>query len=259
MDAELIMMTPRRSSTLSPELTGIWSSRVQSRYEQKLLRLLWILTSSILVIFFIETINHLALVPFAAFLISGIFLLILEIYTKRLPYIAILVSQGIIFVTATYIRLYTLFSQQSSFLDNPNFPLLPDLLGLVLGFIILIRICIGIELMWFYKCYERVRVPLSRYPKENLYSFETNLQLVSSEVQQEFIEESPIFRIRHLFIYIFLSVCLLVLLLLPLWINLLLGILIYPYILLIPGILVLLIVMAFFSPRFEKSKEEIRE
>ncbi len=257
MDVEFIMMTPRGSSTLSPDLTGIWVSRLQSKYEQNLLRLLWISTSSILFIFFIETIDQLALVTFATFLMSGIFILILEIYTKKLPYVTIPVSQGVIFITATYIQFYTLFTQQSSFLDNPNFPLLPDLLGLVLGFIILIRIFIGIELIWYHKRYERVRVPLSRYPKENLSTFETNLQLVSSEVQQEFLEESPNFRIGHLFFYIFFSSCLILLMLLPLWINLFLGILIYPYILLIPGILGLLMMLVYFPPRIKNSKQEL--
>ncbi|MFX1282819.1 MAG: hypothetical protein ACFFB5_04155 [Promethearchaeota archaeon] len=239
-------MNSHKNSTLSPELIGIWISRGYSRYTQALLRILWASTGSILLIIFIEIINHLGLVPVAAFLISGGIILSLEYYTSKIPHITIPFSQGVIIVLAGYIQYYTLLSQQTGFLDSPNIPLLPDLLSMILGIAILIRTVTGIELIRRNKENKNARVPLSGYSREALITFETNLHLASSQIQKEFSDKQPIFAIKQLLTYIFFSIGLLLILLTPLWLNLLLDVVIYPYILLIPGILGSLLMVFYF-------------
>lgn len=257
MGGEFIMNSDI-SSTLSPELTGIWISRGHSNYMKTLLRIFWASTGFILLIILIETINQIGLVPVAAFLISGSIILSLEFYTSRFPHITIPLNQGVIFILAVYIHFYNLLSQQVGFFDRPNIPLLPDLLSLVLGVIILIRIVIGVELIRLNRQYQNVRVPLSGYPRGALITFETNLQLTTSQVKKEFLNEPPKFAIKQLFNHFFFSISLLLMLLTPLWLNLLLDVVIYPYILLIPGILVLLLILIYFPPKVRESdsKEE---
>ncbi len=247
-------MNPHASSPLSPELIGIWSSRVQSIYERNLQHIFRASTGLILLIILIETINQIGLVPVAAFLISGVIILTLEFYAAKIPYITIPISQGVIFIGAVYIHFYNLFSQQSGFLDSPYFPLLPDLLGFVLGIVISIRIVIGMELIKLERQYQYARVPLSGHSREALEAFETNLQLVSTEVKREFLEEFPKYRIKHLFSHFIFSFSLLLFLLIPLWLNIVLDVIIYPYILLIPGVLGLLIMILFFSPKAKNSQ-----
>ena len=244
------------SSPLSPELVGIWSSRVQLKYERKLRFFFWASTGSILLIILFETINQLGLVPVAAFLISGTIILSLEFYTNKFPHITIPLSQVVIFIAAAYIKFYNLFSQQLGFFDSPNFPLLPDLLSLVLGIAILIRIIIGMELIKLNRQYQNARVPLTGYQSEALATFETNLQLTSDNVKREFLEEPSEFEIKQLFSYVLFSISLLFALLIPLWLNIFLGVILYPYILLIPVILILLLLMLYFSPKVRISESE---
>lgn len=245
-------MSPDYKS-LSPELTGIWSSREKSNSEKDLLRLFWISTGIIILLIFVETITLLGLVPVAAFLISCTIILTLEIYTMqtKYPHVTIPVSQGVIILVASYLKFYRLFSLQSGVLERPNFPLFPDILGVVLGMVILFRIIVGLGIIRLNRYYQNARIPLSRYPRENLATFESNLQLISSEVRREFREELPQYGIGRLLLFFLFSISLLVVLLIPLWLNLIVNIIIYPYILLIPVIIGILLLIIFFPPKSE--------
>lgn len=253
MDGKLV------SAPLSPDLIGIWSSRAQQRYEIILYRIFGLSTGSILIIFFIKTVSRIGLIPVAAFLLSSIIIISLEIYTNKLPHITIPLSQGVIFIVAAYNQFYNLFSQQFSFLDRPIFPLLPDLLSLILGFTILIRIIIGLEIIRYKRRYWNARTPLSGYPRESLANFEINLQLVSDDVKQEFSEELPSARIKIVFSYTLFITLFLLILLFPLWLNLLFDFVIYPYIFLIPGFLIILLSIIFFSPHVRNLESEEEE
>ncbi|MFX0013797.1 MAG: hypothetical protein ACFFB2_03455 [Promethearchaeota archaeon] len=242
-------MSSSLSSPLSPELIGIWSSRAQSKYEKNIQLLFWISTGLIFFLLLIETINQISLVPVTAFLIAVVIVLPLEIYTTKLPHISIPISQGVVFIMATYIHFYNLFSQQQGFFDNPNYPLLPNLLDIFLGITILFRIIMGLELMKLNKWYQNARIPLSSIQEEALLIFESNLQLTSNKVRHEFIEEAPKIRVKYLYSHIFFCISLLMLLLIPLLLYFLLDVIIYPYILLIPGILISLLLIIYFSSK----------
>ncbi|UCE14178.1 MAG: hypothetical protein JSV04_03125 [Candidatus Heimdallarchaeota archaeon] len=250
-------MSPNFKS-LSPELTGMWSSREKSNFEKDLLGLFWVSTGVIILLIFVETISLLGLVPVAAFLISCTIILTLEIYTaqSKYPYITIPVSQVVIILVASYLQFYRLFSLQSGILESPNFPLLPDLLGIVLGIVILLRAILGLGIIRLSRCYQNARVPLSRYPQESLATFESNLQLVSSEVRREFREESPQYGIGRLLLFVLFCITLLIVLLIPLWLNIVLNIIVYPYIVLIPVILGILVLIVFFPPKIKETTPE---
>lgn len=247
MDGQFIMSSPT-SSPLSPDLIGIWSVRVQSKFERFLQLFYWISTFFILMIILIEIITQISLVPVAAFLISGSIILTLEFYTSKYPEITVPISQGVILIVASYLHFYNL-SQQVGFFDKPNFPLFPNLFGIILGIAILGRIVIGLELIRLKRWHQNARIPLSPYQEEALTIFQTNLLLTSSNVKQEFLEEHPRIKLNRFFSYNLFSICLLFFLLIPLWLNIFFNVIIYPYILLIPGIFVTLFIILYFSSK----------
>ena len=250
-------MSSSTSSPLSPELIGIWSGRVRSKFEGIVQLFFSASTIIIILIILLEIINQISLVPVAAFLISGSTILTLEFYTRKHPEITVPISQGVILVVASYLHFYNL-SQQVGFFDKPNFPLFPNLFGLILGLAILMRIVLGLELVRQKRWHQNARIPISHYQEEALTIFQTNLLLSSSNVKQEFLEEIPRRKLSRLFSYILFSISLLIFLLIPLWLNMFFNIIIYPYILLIPGTFVVLIVVLYFSriDRISVEKEE---
>ncbi len=234
-------------SPLSEELPGIWISRPLSEYHRNIFRIFRFCTAIIFTALIIKVIFQIGLVPVGLLLISGTIILALELYIPRFPHIAIPLNHLAVFICLTYLHLYNIFSQQSYIFEAVNYSILPDLIELFLGIIILIRIIIGFELIRLFQRYRNARIPLSRFPIKNLQTFEVNLQLTSSK--HEYFEESSRSRLKSIFSYIFITISLLFILLIPLWLVLLGFRGIYPYILLIPFILATLAILAYFPPR----------
>jgi hypothetical protein len=240
-------MSSDNISPLSEELTGIWALRPLSEYHKQIFQLFRFCTVIIFSVLFIKVILQIGLVPVALLLVSGTIILVLELYSARFPHIAIPLNQLVVFICLTYLHLHSLFSQQSVIFEAINYSILPDLIELFLGIIILIRIIIGIELIRLFKRYQHARIPLSRFPLRSLQAFEINLQLTSSEF--EYSEESSRFRLKTIFSSVIISICLLIILLIPLWLVLLGFEGIYPYIIVIPFVLVTLLILVYFPPR----------
>ncbi|MFX1516629.1 MAG: hypothetical protein ACFFC6_09990 [Promethearchaeota archaeon] len=248
-------MNSSTNSPLSPELIGIWSVRARSKFERLIQLLFWISTGFILLIILIEILDQISLVPVTIFLISGSIILTLEFYTNKHPEITIPISQGVILIAASYLHFYNL-SQQMRFYDMPNFPLIPNLFGIILGLVISLRIVIGLELIKQKRWHQNARIPLSRYQKEAFTIFQTNLFLTSSKVKDEFLEEIPRIKLKQLFSSIFFYISLIFFLLIPLWLNIFFNVVIYPYILLIPGTFVTLLMIFYFSTIAKTSIEK---
>ncbi|MFX0122629.1 MAG: hypothetical protein ACFFAE_03270 [Candidatus Hodarchaeota archaeon] len=248
-------MSSSTSSPLSRELIGIWSVRVRSKFEGWLQLFFWTTTCLIFMIILIEIINQISLVPVVAFLISGSMILTLEFYTPKHPEITFPISQGVILIVASYLHFYNL-SLQAGFFDKPNFPLFPNLFGIILGITMLVRIVLGLELIKQKRWHQNARIPLSHYQEEALTIFQTNLLLSSSNVKKEFLEEFPIIKLRRLFSHVLFSISLLFFLLIPLWLNIFFNVIIYPYILLIPGTFVALLMVLYFSTKNRISIEK---
>ncbi|MHA2327721.1 MAG: hypothetical protein ACXACR_04305, partial [Candidatus Hodarchaeales archaeon] len=209
-------MTFTDKNFLNLDLIGYWSFRRPSKYHKTLILIYRSCTSCFLLIILLQTILNLRLVLVAAFLIATSFIVVLDAFSPKFPQLTFPISQTVLFILPTYMQFFILFSQQSSFLDNPNFSVFPDLFGFLLGIVSIIRIIIGIELIRVNRDYKNARVPLSNYNKENLSTFEKNMQLTSSEIQNEFKEEPVRVRMRFLFIYVFFTIILMFILLIPL-------------------------------------------
>lgn len=241
-------MNSTSSSPLSPELIGVWSIRTRSKSELWILLFYLITTVSTLFLILIEIILQIGLVPVAAFLISASIVITLEFYTRKYPEITVPISQMVILIVASYLHFYNL-SQKIGFFDQPNFPLFPSLLGFVLGIVILMRTIIGLELIRRKRWHHNARTPLSHYQEEAFTLFQANLLLSSMILPQEFLEESPYNNLKRIFSFFGFSIGLLVLFLVPLWLNMFFNVIIYPYILLIPGFFVTLFIIFYFSSR----------
>jgi len=247
MDGKIIMNSTS-SSPLSPELIGVWSVRGRSKSELYFQLFYLLTTFSTLFLILIELIPVIELVPVAAFLISASIIITLEFYTRKHPEITVVISQMVILIVTSYLHFYNL-SQQIGFFDKPNFPLFPSPLGIILGIVILVRTIIGLELIRRKRWYQNARTPLSHYQEETLTLFQTNLLLASGNLPQEFLEESPRGNIKRTFSFLSFTIGLLFLLLVPLWLNMFFNVIIYPYILLIPGLFVTLFIVFYFSSR----------
>ena len=240
-------MNSTSSSPLSPELIGVWSVRAQSKSEL-FIQLFYLITTFLTLFLILIKITKIGLVPVAAFLISASIIITLEFYTRKHPEITVPISQGVILIVTSYLHFYNL-SQQIGFFDKPNFPLFPSPLGIVLGIAILVRTIIGLQLIRRKRWYQNARTPLSHYQEETLTIFQTNLLLSSRILPQEFLEESPHNNFKRLLFFLSFTIGLLFLLLVPLWLNMFFNVIIYPYILLIPGFFVTLFIIFYFSSR----------
>jgi hypothetical protein len=245
MDGEFGMSTTS-SSPLSPELIGIWSPRARSNYERFLQFIYWITTFLTLLLLLIDIIVQISLVPVAAFLISTSIIVAFEFYTRKHPEITVPISQGVILTVASYLHFYNL-SQQIGFFDKPSFPLFPSLFGILLGIIILIRTFIGLQLIRQKRWHHNARTPLSHYQEESFTIFRNNLLLSSNIGEEEFGEELPQKNLRRFFLFILFAIGLLFLSLMPLWLNMFFTVIIYPYIVLIPGVFVSLFLIIYIS------------
>jgi O-antigen/teichoic acid export membrane protein len=210
--------------SLSSELSDVWSLRPKSRYEKHLSLFFVLSTILIYVVILLRFLPYIGLIPVAAFLITGTFIIILEIYRDHYQRISFPVSQLVILILAVYIELYILFSQQTETWGAIRFSLIPNFISIVLGVLFTIRILLG----------------------ETLKTFETNLQLISSKLRHEFEDNTPKYRPKWLLFSG--SSCLLVTFfaLIPLWLSVT-GYYIYPYILLIPGVLLTVLLMIYDS------------
>jgi len=232
--------------SLSSELSDVWSLRPKSRYEKHLSLFFVLSTILIYVVILLRFLPYIGLIPVAAFLITGTFIIILEIYRDHYQRISFPVSQLVILILAVYIELYILFSQQTETWGAIRFSLIPNFISIVLGVLFTIRILLGTELVRFNQDYKESRTPLSQYTQETLKTFETNLQLISSKLRHEFEDNTPKYRPKWLLFSG--SSCLLVTFfaLIPLWLSVT-GYYIYPYILLIPGVLLTVLLMIYDS------------
>ena len=70
------------------------------------------------------------------------------------------------------------------------------------------------------------------------------------------LEEKPSIKLSRLFSYILFGISLLFFLLIPLWLNIFFNVIIYPYILLIPGTFVILSMVLYFSTKVQTSIEK---
>ena len=248
-------MSLQKISPLSEELSGIWILRPPSQYYKQILRLFRLCTSVIFMFLIIKVIFQLDLVPVAVLLISGTIIIVLEIYTPRIPYVVIPLNHLIVIICVTYMYIYSLFSQQQFIFEAINFSILPDIVELLLGLVILVRIVAGIELTRLTKRYEYARTPLSKNPLKSLQTFETNLQLTTTALRDEFSEEPLYFKLKAIFSYIFIAVSILSILLLPMWMVMLEIEGIYPYILLIPSTLIILLMLVYLPPKNTNSEK----
>ncbi|MFW9905006.1 MAG: hypothetical protein ACFFFH_11780 [Candidatus Thorarchaeota archaeon] len=239
-------MSTTSTSPLSPNLIGVWSIRARSNYERFLQFIHWITTFLTLLLILIDIIIQISLVPVAAFLISTSLILTLEFYMSKHPEITVPISQGAILAVASYLYFYNL-SQQIGFFDRPSFPLVPNLFGIILGIIILIRTLIGLQVIKLKRWHQNARTPLSHYQEESLTIFRNNLLLSSNITEQEFCDELPQKNIKRLFLFILFTIGLLFLLLIPLWLNIFFSVIIYPYIFLIPGVFISLFLILYIS------------
>jgi len=248
-------MSLQKFSPLSEELTGIWMLRPKSQYYKQILRLFRLCTLAIFLFLFFKVIYQIGLIPVVVLLISGIIILVLEIYTPRIPQVVIPLNHLVIVICITYMYIYSLFSQQQFIFEAITFSILPNIVEIILGVFIFIRIVIGIELTRLTNRYQYARIPISKNPLKSLHTFETNLQLTTSAVKDEFSEESLFLKIKTIFSYIFLAVSILSILLFPMWMAMLEIEGIYPYILLIPSILIILLMLIYLPPKNTISEE----
>ncbi|MFW9825385.1 MAG: hypothetical protein ACFFE4_20760 [Candidatus Thorarchaeota archaeon] len=224
---------------LSTELSGFWIQRSNADYINSLFRIYYLSTSLSLIIIFYEVIRHLTLVPVAAFLISGVAIIFLDFYSPRRFSIIFPSTSIILILLAGYVQFYLLFIQNST-RSSPSISLFPDLIQIILGIIFSLRILIGLRINKSMKHYQKSYIPYSKNQKALLETFESNLELLSNQIAKEFDLEVTTLHLRRIFKYWIISIGIVCILLIPLWLNIYFGILIYPYLLIIPGAVVAL-------------------
>jgi hypothetical protein len=230
----------KRLVTINPELPGYWIKRKTSNILKSTIRLDVILTFLIFGLVSVEVLLNLSLVTVATFIITAVSMVFLVINYEKYPLVTIPLSQIVVMFLVGYVHLVITNSLSIS-------KLTPDLINLVLGTLIAIRVFIGMYIIRMHFHYSRARTPVSKNIQDSLHLFETHLKLTETKMNQ-FREESSS-NLRTFFINILVIFLILGLLLIPLWMNLIFNIMIYPYIILIPSILLSFVFLVLYLQR----------
>jgi len=226
---------------LNPEFPGYWSKRESSNLFKTILRLDVILTILIFGLISVEVLFNLSVVTVAALIITSVGVIFLLVNYEKYPLVTIPLSQITVLLLVGYIHLIITNSLTIS-------QLIPEPINLVLGTLITIRVFIGMYIIRTHLHYLKACVPVSKNIQDSLNLFETHLKLSESKEEHEFNEET----FSNLIAYsrnIFVIFLLLGILLIPLWMNMIFNVLIYPYILLIPSLLLILLILIVYLRR----------
>jgi len=190
----------------------------------------------------LEVLFNLSVVTVATLIVTSVSIIFLLLNNEKYPLVTIPLSQIVVLLLVGYIHLIITNTLSIS-------RLIPEPINIVLGTLIAIRVFAGMYIVRMHLHYSKARVPVSKNIQDSFYLFETHLKL--TKMEHEFNEESfstlfAFFR-NILAIFIILGV-----LLIPLWIYMIFNVIIYPYILLIPTILLLLIVLIVYLQRTTK-------
>ena len=225
--------------TMNPEFPGYWSKRKSSDSIRVILRFDMILTLIIFGLISLEILYNLSVITVATLVITSVSTIFLLLNYEKYPLVTVPLSQIIVLFLVGYIHLVIT--------DSLVIKLIPEPINLILGVLITIRIFISMYIIRMHLHYSKARVPVSKSVQESLELFETHLKLV--EARKDIFTEEPL-SILLLFLRNISTIFLVLgLLLIPLWMNMFLKILIYPYILLIPFLLLLLIILVIYLQR----------
>ena len=227
--------------TLNSEFPGYWTIRKSSHLFKSVLQFDVILTILIFGLVSLEVLFNLSVVTVAALIITSVSLIFLILNYEKYPLVTIPLSQIIVVSLVGYIHLIITNSFTISRLT-------PEPINLVLGLLITIRVFIGMYILRMHLHYSRTLTPVSKNIQDSLLLFETHLRLTETKMEQEFKEE-PFSNLLAFFRNILAIFLTLGLLLIPLWINLIFNVPIYPYFLLIPAILLFLLVLIVYLRR----------
>ncbi len=227
--------------TLNSEFPGYWTIRKSSHLFKLVLQFDVILTILIFGLVSLEVLFNLSVVTVAALIITSVSIIFLILNYEKYPLVTIPLSQIIVVSLVGYIHLIITKTLTISRLT-------PEPIDLIFGLLITIRVFIGMYILRMHLHYSRTRVPVSKNIQDSLLLFETHLRLTETKMEQEFKEE-PLSNLLAFFRNILAIFLTLGLLLIPLWINLIFNILIYPYFLLIPAIILFLLVLIMYLRR----------
>ncbi|MHA1543378.1 MAG: hypothetical protein ACTSQH_10425 [Candidatus Hodarchaeales archaeon] len=225
--------------TLNPEFPGYWSKKKSSESIRVISLFDVTLTLIIFGLVSLEILYNLSVITVATLVITSVSTIFLSLNYKKYPLVTVPLSQIIVLFLVGYIHLII----TSSF----TIRLIPEPINLILGVLITIRLFIGMYIVRMHLHYSKARVPVSKSVQESLKLFETHLKLIETR-KDSFAEEA----LSTLLLFLRnISVIFLVLgfLLIPLWMNMFFNVLIYPYILLIPSLLLLLLVLVIYLQR----------
>ncbi|MCK4848077.1 MAG: hypothetical protein KAT16_03555 [Candidatus Heimdallarchaeota archaeon] len=227
--------------TINPEFPGYWKRRKSSNLIKSSLRFDVILTILIFGLVSVEILFNLSVVTAATLFITSVSIIFCLLNYEKYPLVTIPLSQIIAVFLVGYIHLIITNSLTRS-------RLIPEPINLVLGILITLRVFIGMFIIRMHLHYSKARVPVSKNIQDSLHLFETHLKLTETKIEHEFNQE-PFSNLLTFFRNIFAIFVILGILLIPLWMNMVLNILIYPYILLIPSILLVLLILILYLQR----------
>ncbi|MHA1944551.1 MAG: hypothetical protein ACXAC6_01850 [Candidatus Hodarchaeales archaeon] len=225
--------------TMNPEFPGYWSKKQSPQSIRVISRFDVILTLIIFGIVSLEILYNLSVITVATLVITSVSIIFLLINYEKYPLVTVPLSQIIVLFLIGYIHLVIT--------NSLTIRLIPEPINLILGILITIRLFIGMYIIRMHLHYSKARVPVSKNIQESLKLFETHLKLI--ETRKDSFKEEPV-TILLIFLRNILAIFLVLgFLLIPLWMNMFFNMLIYPYILLIPSLILLLVVLVIYLQR----------
>jgi hypothetical protein len=225
--------------TMNPEFPGYWSKKNSSESIKVISRIDATLTLIIFGLVSLEILYNLSVITVATLVITSVSTIFLLLNYEKYPMVTVPLSQIIVLFLVGYIHLVIA--------ESLVIRLIPEPINLILGVLITIRLFIGMYIVRMHLHYSKARVPASKGVQESLKLFETHLKLIETR-KDSFTEES--FSTLLLFLRNISAIFLVLgFLLIPLWMNMFFNILIYPYILLIPSLILLLLFLVIYLQR----------
>ena len=226
--------------TLNPEFPGYWSKKESPENVKKMRKIDVVTTILIFGFVSLEVLYNLSVVTVASLVIASVSTIFLLLNYEKYPLITVPLSQFTVLLLVGYIHLVITNSLTI-------IKLTPEPVNILLGIFITIRMFIGMYIIRMHLHYSKARIPVSKNIQESLHIFESHLKL--TETRKNIFSQEQIPNLFTYFRNIIGIFIVLGVLLIPLWLNMFFNVLIYPYIILIPSILLLLLILMIYFQR----------
>ncbi len=225
---------------LDTGLSGYWVKRQNPKLVDQVLKLDYILTTLIIGLLGFYILTNLSLLTFSLLLIAITSLFFLELNLSKYPQYVIPFSHLTLILLIAYLQLIVS--------ETSVYSLYPSILDLFLSLFVSIKLFLQLFHFRRYLSDSKALIPKTEINRRHLKSFMDQLRIGEPLLDYEF-EEPTRSELTDFLLQILRVIVFMVLMLSPLGLFLFSGVLIYPYVALVPSVLISLFLLVIHTQR----------